>query len=61
MAVAVIARCTQPPGLKPLDARHGLPKLPAVDVVLLRSERSERSKAVTAMHDHIRGSFKASS
>lgn len=59
LAVAVITRCTQPPGLKHLDSRHGLPKLPAVEVVLLRSERSRRSRAVTAMHDHIRGWFKA--
>lgn len=61
LAVAVITRCTRPSGLKALDSRHGLPRLPAVDVVLLRSERSRRSKAVTAMHDHVRGSFSASS
>lgn len=57
LAVAVVTRCSQPSGLKALDSRHGLPDLPTVEVVLLRSERSKRSKAVTAMHDHILGSF----
>lgn len=58
LAVAVITRCSLPPGLRILDSRHGLPELPTVDVVLLRSERSKRSKAVTAMHEHILGSLR---
>ena len=59
LAVAVVTRCSQPPGLKFLDSRHDLPQLPAVDVALLRSERSKRSKAVTVLQDHIRRSFGA--
>ena len=59
LAVAVVTRCTQPSGLKALDSRHGLPKLPSVEVALLRSERSRRSRAVTAMQEHIRGALAA--
>jgi DNA-binding transcriptional LysR family regulator len=59
LAVAVVTRCTQPSWLKALDARHGLPRLPSVDVVLLRSDRSRRSKAVTAMQDHVRSALTA--
>jgi DNA-binding transcriptional LysR family regulator len=58
MAVAVITRCSLLPGLKLLDSRHGLPALPALDVVLLRSEQSSRSRAVDAMHEHVVRSLK---
>ncbi len=58
LAVAVITRCSLPPGLKVLDARNGLPELPELDVVLLRSEQSERSTAVDAMREHIIRSLK---
>lgn len=60
MAVAVLTRCSLPPGLKVLDSRHGLPALPALDVVLLRSEQSGRSRAVDAMHEHLVRSLKES-
>lgn len=59
LAVAVITRCSLPQGLKVLDQRHGLPALPTVDVVLMRSKQSKRSKAVDAMHDFVLQSFKA--
>lgn len=55
LAVAIVTRCSHAPGLKVLDARHGLPRLPTIDVVLLRSEQSRRAIAVTAMHEHIMG------
>ena len=58
MAVAVITRCSLLPGLKVLDSRHGLPALPGLDVVLLRSEQSGRSRAVDAMHEHLVRSLK---
>ena len=57
LAVAAVTRCSQPPGLKMLDARHGLPKMPTVHVELLQSQKSKRSQAVAAMQEHIRGSI----
>lgn len=53
MAVAIITRCSLQSGLKVLDSHHGLPALPALDVVLLRSEQSGWSRAVDAMHGHV--------
>jgi DNA-binding transcriptional LysR family regulator len=53
MAVAVLTRCSLPPGLKMLDARQGLPELPVVEVVLMRSRDSKGSRAVDAMHDEV--------
>ncbi len=61
LAVTVITQCSQPLALKALDTRRGLPRLPTMDAALLRSERSRRSKAVTAMHGHILESWRASS
>ena len=57
LAVAVITKCSLPPGLKRLDARHGLPELPTVDVALLRGQRTHRSQAVTALFTHLLESF----
>lgn len=52
LAVAVLTRCSVPPGLMVLQQdRHGLPSLPAMEVSLLRSPASRRSPAVDALHD----------
>jgi DNA-binding transcriptional LysR family regulator len=53
MAIAVLTRCSVPPALKILDARHGLPDLPELDVALVRGKKSVRSQAVDAMHEQI--------
>ncbi len=59
MAVAVITQCSLPKGLKLLDSRNGLPDLPDVEVVLVRSKESRRSPAVDAMYDHVAQSLKS--
>ncbi len=53
MAIAVLTRCSVPPALKILDARHGLPDLPDLDVALVRGKKSVRSQAVDAMYEQI--------
>ncbi|SCK05495.1 LysR family transcriptional regulator [Vogesella sp. LIG4] len=53
MAVAVLTRCSLPPDLKVLDARHGLPPLPELEVALIRSAASARAPAVDAMHEQL--------
>lgn len=53
MAVAVLTRCSLPPSLKMLDARQGLPELPVVEVVLVRSRDSKGSRAVDAMQEEV--------
>jgi DNA-binding transcriptional LysR family regulator len=53
MAIAVLTRCSVPPALKILDARHGLPDLPELEVALVRGKKSVRSQAVDAMHEQI--------
>ncbi len=59
LAVAVVTRCCLQPGLKVLDHRHGLPALPTLDVVLMRSGQSRQSKAVDVMHEHVIQALKA--
>ncbi|WP_161866114.1 LysR family transcriptional regulator [Pseudomonas yangonensis] len=51
MAVAVLTRSSLPRSLKVLDETHGLPKLPALEVALVRSQKSEGSQAVDAMYE----------
>lgn len=58
MAVAVLTRCSLPPSLKLMDERHGLPELPVVDVVLIRSQDSRGSRAVDAMYEQVVQSLK---
>jgi DNA-binding transcriptional LysR family regulator len=53
MAVAVLTCCSVPPNLKVLDARHGLPDLPDLEVVIVRSKNSTNSHAVDAMYGQI--------
>lgn len=51
LAVAVLTRCSVPPHLVPLDARHGLPPLPELEVAILRSRASAKSAAADAMEE----------
>ncbi|KQW75217.1 LysR family transcriptional regulator [Methylibium sp. Root1272] len=53
LAVAVLTRCSVPPGLLVLQARHGLPALPAIEVSLVRSKASQRSAAAEALHEQV--------
>ncbi|MDN0076085.1 LysR substrate-binding domain-containing protein [Crenobacter sp. SG2303] len=53
MAVAVLMRCSLSPNLKVLDARHGLPDLPDLEVAIVRSKNSVSSPAVDAMYEQI--------
>lgn len=53
LAVAVITRCSLPDTLKVLDASHGLPELPEVEVALARSTHTQRSPAVDAVHEQV--------
>src|SRR5439155_19179765 len=53
LAVAVLTRCSVPAGLMVLDKRHGLPVLPPLDVVVLRSRASAASEAAQAMHEQL--------
>lgn len=42
LAVAALARCSAPPGVALLDARHGMPPIDDLEVVLVRSATSNR-------------------
>lgn len=53
MAVAVLTRCSVPPGLVVLGERHGLPPLPAMQVVVLRSKASRGVPAVDALEQQV--------
>lgn len=50
LAVAVLTRCSVPPGLEVLGERHGLPPLGSMEVAVLRSKASRRNPAVDALH-----------
>lgn len=49
LAVALFTRCSVPEGFAVLGRKHGLPALPAMHVVLLRSRASARLAAADAM------------
>ncbi|WP_428422120.1 LysR family transcriptional regulator [Methylibium sp.] len=53
IAVAVLTRCSVPPGLQVLHGQHGLPALAPVEVVAVRSKASLRSAAVEALHEQV--------
>lgn len=53
MAVAVLTRCSVPPGLLVLGERHGLPPLPAMQVAVLRSRASRGSAVVDALEQQV--------
>jgi DNA-binding transcriptional LysR family regulator len=50
LAVAVLTRCSVPPGLQVLQESHGLPPLPAMHVAAYRSRATPKSAAVDALH-----------
>ncbi|NWK78878.1 LysR family transcriptional regulator [Aquitalea sp. LB_tupeE] len=49
MAVAVLTECSLPPGIQVLDMKHGLPRLPPLQVALIRSLHSQGSRACDVM------------
>jgi DNA-binding transcriptional LysR family regulator len=51
IAVAVLTRCSVPPGLVVLGEKQGLPPLSTMEVAVLRSKASARSAAVDALHE----------
>lgn len=53
MAVAVLTRCSVPPGLLVLGERHGLPPLPSMDVAVVRSKASRASAAADALEQQV--------
>lgn len=57
LAIAVLTRCSVPLGLQVLDARQGLPVLPAMEVAVLRSKASSGSPAADAMFEQMRSTL----
>ncbi|HEY9095714.1 MAG TPA: LysR family transcriptional regulator [Hydrogenophaga sp.] len=53
LAVAVLTRCSVPPGMMQLQGRHGLPDLPSLEVAVLRSKTTARSDAVSALFEEV--------
>lgn len=53
LAVALFTRCSVPAGYEILGRKHGLPALPALPVVLLRSRASAGSPAADAMAQQV--------
>ncbi|HNK18591.1 MAG TPA: LysR substrate-binding domain-containing protein, partial [Piscinibacter sp.] len=51
IAVAVLTRCSVPPGLVVLGEKQGLPPLSTMEVAVLRSKASAHSAAVDALHE----------
>jgi DNA-binding transcriptional LysR family regulator len=53
LAVALFTRCSVPPGFEILGRRQGMPALPSLPVVLLRSRASAGTPAADAMEDQV--------
>jgi DNA-binding transcriptional LysR family regulator len=53
LAIAALTRCSVPAHLQVLDERHGLPPMPAVQLVLVRSKASVSSLAVDAIWEEL--------
>jgi len=53
LAVAVLTRCSVPPGLTVLGEKQGLPPLSVMEVAALRSKASGPSAAVDALFDEM--------
>ena len=53
LAVALFTRCSVPAGYQILGRKHGLPPLPELPVVLLRSRASAGAPAADAMQEQI--------
>lgn len=51
LAIAVLTRCSVPPGLPILGSRHGLPPLGSMQVAVLRSAAAQRSPAAGVLHE----------
>lgn len=58
LAIAVFTRCSVPPGLQVLQARHGLPELPSLEVAALRSKASAGSPPADAMFEEMRSTLR---
>lgn len=53
LALALFTRCSVPSGYEILGRKHGLPDLPALPVILLRSRVSADSAAADAMQEQV--------
>ncbi|GAB3764935.1 LysR family transcriptional regulator [Ramlibacter monticola] len=53
LAVALFTRCSVPSGFEILGRRHGMPALPALPVVLLRSRAAAGMPAADAMEEQV--------
>ena len=53
LAVALFTRCSVPVGYEILGRKHGLPALPALPVILLRSRASAGAPAADAMEEQV--------
>lgn len=53
LALALFTRCSVPAGYEILGRRHGLPALPTLPVILLRSRASAGSAAADAMEEQV--------
>jgi DNA-binding transcriptional LysR family regulator len=53
LAVAVLTRCSVPPGLLVLQERHGLPPLGAMEVAAVRSRQAAGTLAVEALYEQM--------
>ncbi len=53
LAVALFTRCSVPAGYEILGRRHGLPALPSLPVILLRSRASAGAPAADAMEEQV--------
>lgn len=59
LAVALFTRCSVPPGFEVLGRRHGMPALPQLPVILLRSRASAGSPAADAMAEQVLRTLKS--
>lgn len=51
LAIAALTRCSKPADVPTVDARHGLPALPRLEVALIVSRAGRRSPAVLAFRE----------
>lgn len=57
LAVAALARCSVPRGVRILSRADGMPALPSLTISLLRSESTRMRSVVTALEDAMRSSL----
>jgi DNA-binding transcriptional LysR family regulator len=53
LAIAAVKRSSCPAGLMQLDARHGLPVLPKLQVAAVISAKARADAAAKALHEHV--------